>query len=250
MTLRLAFASLALGLTLALPAEAAPDSLLQLRFYPSLSASMPKGGAAQLQQSSSALPQARWSYDSIRQVAEDGPTTQAPAVALESAWRPNSTKALLWALLPGGGQIYNRKYWKLPIVWGAFTACYYAITWNNRQYQEYHAAYRDLMSADPQTNTAWLIFAPVGAKAEDYAQYTNLRSTLKRGNDYYRRYRDLSIVVSALVYGLSLLDAYVDAELYTFDISPDLSLRLSPEVAMPALPRPSLQLGVNCSLTF
>ena len=53
-----------------------------------------------------------------------------------------------------------------------------------------------------------------------------------------------------LVYGLSLLDAYVDAELYTFDISPDLSLRLSPEIAVPALPRPALQLGVNCSLTF
>lgn len=50
--------------------------------------------------------------------------------------------------LPGGGQIYNRKYWKLPIVWGAFMACYYSITWNNRQYQEYHAAYRDLSGPD------------------------------------------------------------------------------------------------------
>ena len=91
---------------------------------------------------------------------------------------------------------------------------------------------------------------PRRGKAEDYAQYSSLRSTLKRGNDYYRRYRDLSIVATVLVYGLSLLDAYVDAELYTFDISPDLSLRLSPEIAVPALPRPALQLGVNCSLTF
>ena len=56
---------------------------------------------------------------------------------------------MLWALLPGGGQIYNRKYWKLPIVWGAFMACYYAVSWNHRQYQEYHAAYRDIMSEDP-----------------------------------------------------------------------------------------------------
>lgn len=166
-------------------------------------------------------------------------------------WQPNSSKALLWALLPGGGQIYNRKYWKLPIVWGAFMACYYSVTWNHRQYQDYHAAYRDLSSEDPSKNTSWLAFAPAGAKAEDYKTYqSTLKSTLKRGNDFYRRYRDLSILASILVYGLSILDAYVDAELYTFDISPDLSLRVAPEVGLPKLGIPSYQLGVNCSLTF
>ena len=166
-------------------------------------------------------------------------------------WQPNSSKALLWALLPGGGQIYNRKYWKLPIVWGAFMTCYYSVTWNHRQYQDYHAAYRDLSSEDPSKNTSWLAFAPAGAKAEDYKTYqSSLKSTLKRGNDFYRRYRDLSILASVLVYGLSILDAYVDAELYTFDISPDLSLRVAPEVGLPKLGIPSYQLGVNCSLTF
>ena len=166
-------------------------------------------------------------------------------------WQPNSSKALLWALLPGGGQIYNRKYWKLPIVWGAFMTCYYSVTWNHRQYQDYHAAYRDLSSEDPSKNTSWLAFAPAGAKAEDYKTYqSTLKSTLKRGNDFYRRYRDLSILASILVYGLSILDAYVDAELYTFDISPDLSLRVAPEVGLPKLGIPSYQLGVNCSLTF
>ena len=166
-------------------------------------------------------------------------------------WQPNSSKALLWALLPGGGQIYNRKYWKLPIVWGAFMTCYYSVTWNHRQYQDYHAAYRDLSSEDPSKNTSWLAFAPAGAKAEDYKTYqSTLKSTLKRGNDFYRRYRDLSILASILVYGLSILDAYVDAELYTFDISPDLSLRVAPEVGLPKLGIPSYQLGVNCRLTF
>ena len=166
-------------------------------------------------------------------------------------WQPNSSKALLWALLPGGGQVYNRKYWKLPIVWGAFMTCYYSVTWNHRQYQDYHAAYRDLSSEDPSKNTSWLAFAPAGAKAEDYKTYqSTLKSTLKRGNDFYRRYRDLSILASILVYGLSILDAYVDAELYTFDISPDLSLRVAPEVGLPKLGIPSYQLGVNCSLTF
>ena len=182
------------------------------------------------------------------------PSTQEPmsqTFATISISQPNSTKAILWAFLPGGGQIYNRKYWKLPIVWGAFMACYYSITWNNRQYQEYHAAYRDLSGPDPEHNTSWLVFAPTGAQASDYQQYqSSLRSTLKRGNDFYRRYRDLSIVATVLVYGLSILDAYVDAELYTFDISPDLSLRVVPEVGLPKLGLPSYQMGVNCSLTF
>lgn len=176
---------------------------------------------------------------------------QALKIHDQVSWQPNSSKALLWALLPGGGQIYNRKYWKLPIVWGAFMTCYYSVTWNHRQYQDYHAAYRDLSSEDPSKNTSWLAFAPAGAKAEDYKTYqSTLKSTLKRGNDFYRRYRDLSILASVLVYGLSILDAYVDAELYTFDISPDLTLRVAPEVGLPKLGIPSYQLGVNCSLTF
>lgn len=175
--------------------------------------------------------------------------------ATPSAWKPNSTYALLWSILPGGGQIYNRKYWKVPIVWGALTTALYAINWNQRLYSEYHAAYRDLKSEDPSQNTAWLAFAPRGTKPEDYAQMGQLSSTLQRGNDYFRRYRDLSIVVGVLLYGLSMLDAYVDAELYTFDISPELSMRVSPIVLSPmpslAPATPSAyQVGLACSLSF
>lgn len=246
--------SLLLGLALLLGTASArasaSDSLPALRSYPSFASTGLQSSPSYVEdEAPRPLRIAR--LDSLVRTAEEPQVQLSPqATAMAPLWQPNSTKALLWALLPGGGQIYNRKYWKLPIVWGALTACYYAISWNNRQYRDYHEAYRDIMSADPATNTAWLAFAPAGAKAEDYAQYSSLRSTLKRGNDYYRRYRDLSIVATVLVYGLSLLDAYVDAELYTFDISPDLSLRLSPEIAVPALPRPALQLGVNCSLTF
>lgn len=246
--------SLLLGLALLLGTASArasaPDSLPVLRSYPSFASTGLQSGPSYVGDEAP-RPLRITRLDSLARTAEVPQVQLSPqATAIAPLWQPNSTKALLWALLPGGGQIYNRKYWKLPIVWGALTACYYAISWNNRQYRDYHEAYRDIMSADPATNTAWLAFAPAGAKAQDYAQYSSLRSTLKRGNDYYRRYRDLSIVATVLVYGLSLLDAYVDAELYTFDISPDLSLRLSPEIAVPALPRPALQLGVNCSLTF
>lgn len=177
-------------------------------------------------------------------------TSTRLAEQIASPYRPHSGHALLWSILPGGGQIYNRKYWKVPIVWGALATCAYFIGFNSRLYNEYHTAWRDLMSSDPQSNTAWLAFAPPGAKPEDYARYDYLKQTLQRGNDYYRRYRDLSIVLMIGVYGLSMLDAYVDAELFTFDISPDLSMRISPTFT-PQIPHvSSYQMGVACSLTF
>ncbi len=168
----------------------------------------------------------------------------------KETWIPNSKTAMLWAILPGGGQIYNRKYWKLPIVWGAFMTCYYSISWNQRMYNEYHTAYRDIKSEDPSKNTAWLAFAPRGAKAEDYKKYDYLTRNLERGNKFYRRYRDLSIVAGILVYGLSVLDAYVDAELATFDISPDLSLQVTPRLMNTPQEPYDLKVGVGCSLRF
>ncbi len=165
-------------------------------------------------------------------------------------WIPNSNTAMLWAILPGGGQIYNRKYWKLPIVWGAFMTCYYSIAWNQRMYNEYHSAYRDIKSVDPSKNTAWLAFAPKGAKPEDYKKYEYLARNLERGNKFYRRYRDLSIVAGILVYGLSVLDAYVDAELATFDISPDLSLQVTPRLMNTPQEPYDLKVGIGCSLRF
>lgn len=187
--------------------------------------------------------------DSLEHISTS--SSQVQPISIErSLWRPNPKKAMLWAILPGGGQIYNRKYWKVPIVWGAMMTCFYAIDWNQRHYDEYHAAYRDLRSADPSKNTAWLDFAPRGTKPEDYKRMEHLASTLKRGNDYFRRYRDLSIVAGIVVYGLSVLDAYVDAELYAFDISPDLSLRVNPTFLPPLPHQPSYQMGVMCSLTF
>jgi hypothetical protein len=69
-----------------------------------------------------------------------------------STWRPNPQRALWLALvIPGGGQIYNRKYWKLPIVYGGFVGCIYAMMWNNMMYKDYSQAYLDIMDDDPGT---------------------------------------------------------------------------------------------------
>ena len=69
-----------------------------------------------------------------------------------STWKPNPQRALWLALvLPGAGQIYNRKYWKLPIFYGGFMGCIYALSWNNMMYKDYSQAYLDIMDDDPNT---------------------------------------------------------------------------------------------------
>lgn len=169
----------------------------------------------------------------------------------DTKWVPNSKYAILWGLIPGGGQIYNRKYWKLPIVWGAFTTCYYAFRFNQQKYTEYHEAYRDMSSEDPSKNTAWMAFTPKDTRPEDYTKYKYLLNNFKRGDEYFHRWRDISIVVGIGVYALSIIDAYVDAELATFDISPDLSMTIYPKIDQYALYNSTnYGLSIGCSLNF
>ena len=167
----------------------------------------------------------------------------------------SSTAALLWSLIPGGGQIYNESYWKIPIVIGAYTACTYAITWNNNALTEYQNAYRDIMSDKPMENTSWQDFIPYGADPQSYVTNSSFQEQLRRGRDFYRRYRDLSIIVAVGVYFLVALDAYVDAELASFDISPNLSFQASPAVFTPnkdsALPTDrTAGVGLRLALSF
>lgn len=183
-------------------------------------------------------------------VAEDPPLLQ-----VKSAFKPDPNKALLFSLVPGMGQIYNRKYWKLPIVYGAMMGCTYAITWNNRNYQDYWTAYKDVMyDAENKVEPAdfrqsWQDFLRVGESAESMVNNSNFHSRLKSRKDYFRRYRDLSIIISVGVYVISVLDAYVDAQLFDFDISPDLSMRVEP-VVTPKTRHSSSTVGLNCSINF
>lgn len=169
-----------------------------------------------------------------------------------ATWRPNTKRALWLALvLPGAGQIYNRKYWKLPIVYGGFLGCVYAWRWNNQMYRDYSQAYMDIMDDDPNTQS-YNQFLHLGAQITDSnkERYQNL---FKRRKDYYRKYRDLSIFCLIGVYALSVIDAYVDASLSQFDISKDLSMRIEPSVInnhSSANPIKSSSLGLQCSLNF
>ena len=161
-------------------------------------------------------------------------------------------KRALWLslILPGAGQIYNRKYWKLPIIYGGFLGCAYALIWNQQMYRDYSQAYLDIMDDDPRTCSYLDMLPPrydITGKEEQF------KNVFKRKKDFYRRYRDLSAFCFVGVYILSVIDAYVDAQLSAFDITPDLSMRIAPTVlgSSPTFgTRSSTAYGVGCSLNF
>lgn len=142
-------------------------------------------------------------------------------------WRPDPEKATWLALIiPGGGQIYNRKYWKLPIVYGGFVGCLYAYNWNGQMYKDYRQAYLDIMDSDPNTDSYKDFFRP-GYNFEANKEY--LTNVFKKRKDRYRRWRDLSIFAFIGVYAVSVIDAYVDAQLSSFDIAEDINLTIEPQ---------------------
>ena len=169
-----------------------------------------------------------------------------------STWRPDPQRALWLALvIPGGGQIYNRKYWKLPLVYGGFMGCIYAMSWNSMMYKDYQQAYLDIMDDDPNT-ASYNKFLHLGRTIDD-SNIERYKQIFKSRKDRYRRWRDLSFFVMVGVYALSVIDAYVDAELSEFDISKDLTLKVQPAVIGTGLssnPLYSASVGVNCSLNF
>ena len=144
-----------------------------------------------------------------------------------TVWRPDPKKATWLALIiPGGGQIYNRKYWKLPIVYGGFVGCLYAYNWNGQMYKDYRQAYLDIMDSDPNTDSYKDFFRP-GYNFDANQEY--LKNVFKKRKDRYRRWRDMSIFAFIGVYAVSVVDAYVDAQLSSFDITEDINLTIEPQ---------------------
>jgi hypothetical protein len=168
-------------------------------------------------------------------------------------FKPNSTTAVLYsAIVPGLGQIYNRKYWKLPLVYGSFIGCAYAINWNNGQYVGYKEAFMGFGDSDEATDS-WKAYVPRSypQNLDEWTadQKNRFSSALKSKKDYYRYYRDMSIIVTIGVYAVWIIDAYVDAQLFDFDVSPDLSMRAAP-VIFDKTVGSSRSLGLQLSFTF
>jgi len=162
---------------------------------------------------------------------------------LDGLLPPDPNVALRRSLfLPGWGQLYNRSAWKVPIVYAGFGAIGYLIVDNNRLYQQNRQAVLCLVDT---TEAA----CPGGSVANLDGSFTGLSvDNVISVRDFYRRNRDLTIVVGCLWYGLQALDAYIEAHLQPFDVSDDLALKIKPTLDVRSFNNPSPILGASFSL--
>ena len=141
-----------------------------------------------------------------------GSSEQKDSLSSMAKHRANKS-ALFSALVPGLGQAYNHKYWKIPIIYAGFGTLFYFIQTNNTEYVKFKNALIFRTDNDSLTNDA-------------YPNLSNADITVRK--DYYRRKRDLSYILSGVLYTLNILDAYVDSQLMDFDVSDNLSIHTSP----------------------
>jgi hypothetical protein len=176
-----------------------------------------------------------------------GTIVQAPVI--EKKHSPH--KATFYsAILPGLGQAYNKKYWKIPIVYGIIGGLAYAIDFNSTYYKKYKSAYRDFIIRDPG-NKSYMEFIPPGLSEDQiYGEYEQwFEEALNSKKQYYRRNRDLSYIGMVGIYVIQIVDAAVDAHFYNFDISDDLSMQVEPSM-MPPMPGDYAGVGLQLKLKF
>lgn len=162
--------------------------------------------------------------DSLAMAAKKKPDEWVPR---EFEFNPDPNRAVwMAALFPGLGQVYNRRYWKLPIIVGGYLGLAYATNWNNGMLRDYSKAYADLLDSDPETRSYMDLFAP-GVKEENLDK-SWLQNVIRSRKNYFRRNRDLCIICMIGVYLLAMVDAYVDASLSHFDITPELTMDVAP----------------------
>lgn len=164
------------------------------------------------------------------EVLTDIKTANAPTKELKF----NPTKAGLYsAVLPGLGQYYNKKYWKIPIVLGAIGTGVGITLWNQRQYTRYRTAFISQLNGQPHE------FSDIPGITAD---------ALGRTQDRAKRQRDYAIAISALVYVLNIVDAVVDAHLYEGRKDPDLAL--NPTIIFDEFGKQNTKAGFSLSYNF
>jgi len=164
-----------------------------------------------------------------------------PATAIHSP-----RKATIYsAVFPGLGQIYNRKYWKVPLVYGGFATLGYFINFNNEQYTVYKQAYSDIIDKDPYTNSHLKLKVNPSLLQPD--RLSNFTEALRRQKDYWRRNRDLVVIGTVVFYAVNIIDASVDAHFFNFDISDDLTINWVPG---PVMCMDNKLMGLHCKFTF
>lgn len=157
---------------------------------------------------------------------------------------PDPRRASMYsAVLPGMGQVYNRKYWKVPIVYGGFAALAYYAGYTHDEFSRYRNALDFRLDGNPETVDEF----------SDDPRYTN--EVLTRFRDYYRRQRDRTFIWTTFFYALNIVDAAVDAHFFSFDVSDDLGMKIGPSLHGPDgmlsdRPPGRLGVGIRFSLNF
>jgi len=149
------------------------------------------------------------------------------------------------AVFPGLGQLYNQKYWKVPLVYAGFATLGYFINFNNEQYTIYKQAYSDLIDTDPYTNSHLKLKVPSSLLRPD--RLANFTEALRRNKDSWRRNRDLVVIGTVVFYAANIIDASVDAHFFNFDISDDLTINWVPG---PVMCMDNKLMGLHCRFTF
>lgn len=155
--------------------------------------------------------------------------------------------AVYSAILPGLGQAYNKKYWKIPIIYAGFGTLGYFISWNNKNYKVLKLAYSDLVDGNPDTDSYLDLDAAKYYDLDNESERNQFENGLNKQQNYYRRNRDLLIISTVGFYALNIIDASVDAHLFDFDISEDLSFNWQP--AMRSVDDQFVY-GFNCTFNF
>ena len=175
--------------------------------------------------------------------AADSVISNAEAVSVDSVnYKMHSPhKATLYSMiLPGLGQAYNKKYWKIPVIYAGFGVFDYFIRFNNNEYKEWGEAYVYALENPDGSDE------PINDYYEKYGYDPNI---LRDQKDYYRRNRDLTYILAGLWYLINVVDAAVDAHLMTWEVNEDLSIRVEPEFYQPMYGyKPSG--GIKLSLKF
>lgn len=139
------------------------------------------------------------------------------------------------AILPGAGQAYNRKYWKIPIIYGAGSVLYYFYDYNQKTYNRFREAYNQKAAGE----------IPTDPDLQDLEL-----STLEFYRDNYRRNRDYNVIFMGLLYVANIVDAMVDAHMYKYDISRDLSMQIGPTILPTAPSTYTASAGLKIKFSF
>jgi hypothetical protein len=204
--------------------------------------------------------------DSVKTVPRSTGVTDSTVIAVvdsllgkngKKKFVPNPKTATRLALIPGGGQIYNRDYWKLPIIYLSIGGGVYAWNLNRLKYNDFLAAYESFYILDvPKDQANYGTLRPdmptTSVKVRNLfntesEMRTATKDQIERQKNYWRRNKNLSIIVAGLIYSLTIIEANVAAHLKTFDLSDDLTLRVEPKISQPLMrePTPGLRLVFN-----